>query len=364
MTAVAALLASVLLAVHLAGLWLVDRRLRRPAPRAADVPPISLLRPICGMDHALEATLGSSFRLQGGPAEVIFCAARADDPAVAVARRLIAANPAVPARVLVGEDRISANPKLNNLVKGWQAARHDRIVMADSNLLLPPDYLRQLVAAWGPDTGLVSSPATGTDAQTPAARVEAAFLNSHQARWQLLADALGMGFAQGKTLFWQRRMLEAAGGLPALGSEVAEDVASTKVVRGLGLRVAVAHAAFPQPLGRRGWREVWDRQVRWARIRRAGFANLYAAEVLSGGLPALAAAGVAFGPGAAGIAAVAWYAAEVAMARRAGWAAGIGDAAAIVLRDLAMPAVWVAGWRGQGFTWRGTAMAGEVARAP
>jgi ceramide glucosyltransferase len=315
------------------------------------------LRPICGLDHAIEATLGSSFRLDGGPAEVIFCAARADDPAVAVARRLIAAHPQVPARVLVGDDRISANPKLNNLVKGWHAARHDRVVMADSNLLLPPDYLRQLIGAWGPDTGLVSSPAIGTDAANLPAAIEAAFLNSHQARWQLLADEAGMGFAQGKTLAWQAHVLQRAGGLAALGSEVAEDVAATKVIRGLGLRVAVPQAAFAQPLGRRDWPEVWARQVRWARIRRAGFPALYATEVLAGGLPALLAAGLAFGPTGAAALAVLWYGAEITVARRAGWIGGARGAAGILLRDVLLPAVWLAGWRGRGFTWRGTDMA-------
>lgn len=357
MTALLGTLALLLVAVQLASLWCLDRRLRRRPVLAGTLPPVTLLRPICGLDHAIEATLGASFRLDGGPAEVIFCAARADDPAVAVARRLMAAHPGVPARLLVGDERISANPKLNNLVKGWHAARHDRVVMADSNLLLPPDYLRQLIGAWGADTGLVSSPAIGTDARNTAAAVEAAFLNSHQARWQLLADEAGLGFAQGKTLAWQAHVLNRAGGLPALGSEVAEDVAATKVIRRLGLRVALPLAAFPQPLGLRSWGEVWARQVRWARIRRAGFPILYAAEVLAGGVPALLAAALAFGPSGTLACAVLWYGAEMAVARRAGWVADARGLAGIVLRDLALPAVWVAGWRARGFTWRGTDMA-------
>jgi ceramide glucosyltransferase len=357
MTALLGAAAVLLLAIHLASLWWLDRRLRRKPALAEVVPPITLLRPICGLDHAIEATLGSSFRLDGGPAEIIFCAAHADDPAVAVARRLIAGNPQVPARILFGDDRISANPKLNNLVKGWHAARHDRIVMADSNLMLPPDYLRRLIGAWGTDTGLVSSPAIGTDARNLPAAIEAAFLNSHQARWQLLADEAGLGFAQGKTLAWQAHVLKRAGGLAALGSEVAEDVAATKVIRRLGLRVAVPQAAFAQPLGLRDWPEVWARQVRWARIRRAGFPALYATEVLAGSLPAVVAAGLAFGPAASAAFAVLWYAAEITGARRAGWIADSRGAAGILLRDLALPAVWLAGWRARGFNWRGTEMA-------
>ena len=71
---------------------------------------------------------------------------RADprDPVVPVIERLIAQHPNVPSRILTGDDRISNNPKLNNLVKGWRAARHELIVMTDSNVLMPRDYLDRL----------------------------------------------------------------------------------------------------------------------------------------------------------------------------------------------------------------------------
>jgi ceramide glucosyltransferase len=160
-------------------------------------------------------------------------------------------------------------------------------------------------------------------------------------------------------------MLNRAGGLAALGRDLAEDVAATKVIRGLGLRVALPQAPFAQPLGLRDWPEVWARQVRWARIRRAGFPGLYATEVVAGGLPALTAAGIAFGPAAALAAALLWYGAEIAVSRRAGWITDARGVAGIFLRDLALPAVWLAGWRARGFTWRGTDMAaGHPATAP
>ncbi len=54
----------------------------------------------------------------------------------------MAAQPDRPAQILTGDDRISANPKLNNCVKGWLAARHDWVILADSNVLMPQDYIR------------------------------------------------------------------------------------------------------------------------------------------------------------------------------------------------------------------------------
>ncbi|MFC2967522.1 ceramide glucosyltransferase [Acidimangrovimonas pyrenivorans] len=352
------------LAVHLASIALVGRRLRRAAPESPSGarPPITLVRPVCGLENHVEETLRSSFRLDYPDYEVIFCAARADDPVVPLVERLIAEHPQVPARLLTGDDAISGNPKLNNVVKGWNAARAEWIVMADSNLLLPADYLDRLLAVWTPGTGLVSSPAYGSAPEGFAAALEAGFLNSYQARWQLAADELGNGYAQGKTLFWRRDVLESGGGLKRLGAEMAEDVASTKLVRGAGLKVRVAQRPFAQPIGRKRLAEVWSRQLRWAKVRRLGFPLLFAPEVLTGALPpalaltALVALG-AVPSGALPLGLVLWYGAEWLFTRSAGWPAGPRDIAAWLLRDLMVPALWVGAWAGRDFTWRGNHMA-------
>lgn len=353
------------LALHLASAVLVAARLRRAkvAPAMPRVlPQITLLRPVCGLDPLDAETLGSSFGLDYPTYEVIFCAASADDPVVPLIHRLIAAHPGTRARLMIGEDRITTNPKLNNLAKGWAAARSDWIVMADSNLLLPRDYLRTLVAAWTPGTGLVSSPPVGIRPQGLWGAVECAFLNAYQARWQLAADQVGLGFAQGKTLFWNRKILDYAGGLAALGAEIAEDVNATKLVRAAGLNVRLTPQPFAQPIGQRSFAEVWGRQLRWARVRRLGFPALFVPEVLTGAVAPMAALTAVVAAGAAPLAslpayALVWYGTEAALARGAGWSMGPRDLAAALLRDLMIPAVWTWAWAGRDFVWRGNTMA-------
>ena len=338
---------------------LVILRMRGSNQVPAEVPPVSVLRPVCGLDPDLAETLGSTFT---GRAEdqVIFCVAGADDPAIPLLRRVIAGHPGGAAQLLVGEDRVSANPKLNNLVKGWEAARHNWIAMIDSNVLLPDGYVQTLFATCRDDTGLVTSPPLGLRAKGLWAHIEAAFLNSYQDRWQLTADQLGRGFAQGKVLFWRREVLQAAGGPAALGRDLAEDVAATKVVRAAGLKVRVVRRPFPQPLGRRGAAEVWHRQVRWARVRRAGFPALFASEPLAWAFLPLVAlvALVASGnfPPVTLLLLPLWYAGEWIMARVAGWPCAAADVCAWMLRDLWMPAVWLAALTARGFVWRGHAM--------
>ena len=351
--------------IHCASIIVTVARVRNAvaaAPSAEDSAGVSIIRPVCGIENYSAETLGSAFFLTHPRYELLFCVASAADPIIPLIRRLIAAHPHVSARLLIGNDRISPNPKLNNIVKGLAAARHDWIVMADSNVLMPPDYIHSLLAAWRPDTGLVCSPPIGCVPDGLWAELECAFLNTYQARWQCVADALGIGFAQGKTMLWRRDILAAGGGIQALAAEVAEDAASTKLIRGLGLRVRLVASPFGQPLGRRSAGDVWRRQVRWARLRRDTFKVFFLPELLAGGLaPCLCAATCAAAAGlpvagVLGAFAAAWYGAELLLARAAGWHRSPRSPLVCMLRDLLLPALWLASWLGNDFVWRGTAM--------
>jgi ceramide glucosyltransferase len=256
--------------LHVASIVVAILRFRRSSPRETrsnqNFPPVSLVRQLCGIDNYAADTLRSTFELDCPHCEILFCVASAKDPVVPLVEALMAERPEAGAKLLVGDERASSNPKLNNVLKGWRAARHDWIVIADSNVLMPRDYIERLFASWRADTGLVASPPIGCRPQGLWAELECVFLNTYQARWQYLADALGFGFAQGKTMLWRRADLERAGGIAALAREVAEDAASTKVVRGAGLKVRLVDRPFPQPLGYRSAADVWSRQLRWARL--------------------------------------------------------------------------------------------------
>ena len=196
---------------------------------------------------------------------------------------MMAEYPDRPARLLIGKDMLGDNPKLNNMAKGFHEARFDHIVFVDSNVFTPPDYLDQLAYGLEMGAGMVSAPPVGIAPQSFWAEVECAFLNSYQARIQYAVDTLGFGFAQGKTMFFRREDLE-NGGLARLASEPAEDAAATKLIRSNGGRVRLA-GPFPQLIGPRSLSQIWKRQVRWARLRRATFPLHYAAEIFAGPIP-------------------------------------------------------------------------------
>lgn len=334
----------------------------RKAPRKATTvalsrPPITIVRPLRGLEPYSRETLASTFHIAYPDYEILFCVADEDDPIVPLVRDLIATHPGCPARLLSGRDVIGDNPKLNNMAKGFREARFDRIVFVDSNVFMPPDYLDQLIDALGKDAGMVSAPPVGLAAQGFWAEVECAFLNTYQARMQYAIDTLGFGFAQGKTLFFRREDLE-HGGLARLASEPAEDAAATRMMRATGRRIRLA-GPFPQLIGPRSAGQMWSRQVRWARLRRASFPLFFALELLAGPLPPLAA--LVIGLQAMGhdlsvpvlAFLVLWYGAEAVLARAASWPSPLS---ALILRDVLLPVVFAAGYAGRGFEWHGHRM--------
>jgi ceramide glucosyltransferase len=368
-TAAALIFCVVATATHLVSAALALSRVTssRSRQRGLSVEPVSIIRPVCGRDHFDEMTLRSTFELAGSSYEVIFCAAREDDPAVPFVRKLIAQYPHVEARLLVGDDRPTSNPKLNNIVKGWAAARFPWIVLADNNVLMPENYLNDLFRSFEPGVGLVCSPPVGSHPSGFWAELECAFLNTYQARWQSAADTIGLGFAQGKSMLWRRDILDEAGGVEALGAEIAEDAAATKIVRAHGLRVRLVDRPFEQPLGPRSVTQVWARQVRWARLRRVTFPVFYAPEILSGSILPIAsgfAAASSFGLDPLTVLVgllVVWYGTEALLARVAGWHLKWQSPIAWMLRDALLPLLWVEGWAGDTFVWRGNDM--SVAKA-
>lgn len=337
---------------------------RRDAPTGPRHEPISLVRPLCGLEPFSQETIDAAFRVEWPCFELIFCVADADDPVIAVVERAIAAHPDVNARLLVADERWCLNPKLNNMTKGFRAARYDWIVFTDSNVLTPPDYVRRLFAAWTPDAGMVSAPPAGAAPVGFWAHVECAMLNTWQTRVQYAVDSLGFGFAQGKTLFFRRADLE-NGGFEALADDPAEDAAATKLVRGRGKRVRLAGPPFPQMLGPRTAAQVWARHLRWARLRRVSFPHLFLAEIVAGALPpSLVLASVMAASGetpalALVLFAVAWYAPEALLARAAGWPLGWAAPVTFLVRDGMLPALWVAALCGRAIVWRGASVVPE-----
>lgn len=356
------LIAVTALAAHLVTGLLAWRWIRKPrgtSPLLDALPPVSIVRPVSGLTKEDEIALRSAFLIAYPSFEVIICAEREQDPAVAFCRSLMAEYPAIPAQMLVGRTRVSVNPKLDNIEKGWTAARHPWVIMADCNVLMPADYIRTMLAGWRDDCGLVCAPPVGIDPHNFWGDFECSFLNTYQARWQVAADAIGFGFAQGKSMLWNRTFLESSGGIAALSRCTAEDAAATKLVRDRKLLVRLADQPSVQPIGHRDFNRAWNRQLRWAQLRRQSFPKEFSLEPFTSGAIVFAslsaAAWLLSWPVLAvtGASMVLWYGSEALLARRAGWPLGWTSPFAWLLRDISIPVIWCLAWGRQSYVWNG-----------
>ena len=159
--AIAVLLVVMNLASQAIALW----RLRRPLQRSAllaELPPVTIVRPVRGIEAFSRETAVSGLELDYPRYTTIFCVADGEDPIVPLIEELIGLYGADKVSLLIGDISVSANPKLNNCVRGWEAAATDWVILADSNVLMPKDYIQRMLAAWRPGSGLVCSTPAGS----------------------------------------------------------------------------------------------------------------------------------------------------------------------------------------------------------
>jgi ceramide glucosyltransferase len=345
-------------------LQLVNKTTQQSAPTEL----VSVIVSIVGLD-AWEAEVAlSALNIAARPVEIIYCAFDENDPSVMRVQAELAKRPDVNARILIGREHTTPNPKLDNIEKGFVAARGDFLLCIDGNVDVPPDLIEQLMLVWDQDTAVASALPIGLHPNTLAADVECAFLNTFYARWQLAGDQLGAGFAQGKVLMFRRSFVERCGGFSCLQLELAEDSATTKLARQAGKTVRLAQRPVGLPLGRRPLRDVWERHRRWAQYRRQAFPLLFTAEAFTSPvMPAAAGvlAAVAFHWPIGATAAIiifGCYGIEAALARAVKWPFGPRSLLACLIRDLMLLAIWPLTLLQTRYVWRGAVVDIDVWR--
>lgn len=239
-----------------------------PADR---LPAISVLKPLHGDEQLLEAAL-ESFFLQDHPnVQLVFGAADAADPALAVVERLRRRHPQVPADVVVEATSHGRNGKVGNLINMLPAARHDLLVVADSDMHVPRDHLRLVAAtASRPGVGLVTSLYTGLPATSGLVpRLGAAQINLGFLPAAALSAWLGRQDCFGATMAIDRRRLKAIGGFEALADHLADDNVLGRLVRRHGGAIALAPVLPATTVGETRFADLVRHELRWMRTIRA-----------------------------------------------------------------------------------------------
>ncbi|EKM61310.1 glycosyltransferase family 21 protein [Phanerochaete carnosa HHB-10118-sp] len=254
------------------------------------------MRPLKGLDPNLYENLESTFRQEYPNYEVFFAVSDEHDQALGVVRDLIAKYPHVNAHVLIGEENIGVNPKVNNLVQAYRQAAHDIIWVLDSNVMVDPGTLARSVDALdGPSS--VAQPkrkrialvhhvpfAFATEAAL-GSHVEQAFLNTNHAKMYIAINTVAIdSCVNGKSNLYRRSDLERVDGtlkpvsssgstrdkgLPAFGRFLAEDnMIGLALWHELDVRHDLSCDVAHNAVGSMSLADYFWRRVRWIRVRK------------------------------------------------------------------------------------------------
>lgn len=352
----------VLTAASLGYVLLAMARLRAFAAAAGAPPgarpPLTVLKPVCGLDAGLYENL-RSFCLQDYPRfQVIFGVADEADPALPVLRRLQAELGHHDIDIVVDPRLHGANRKISNLVNMSARARHDILVIADSDMRVGPDYLSAVAAPFGdPAVGAVTCLYTGTATGNLASVLGAAYINECFLPSVLVATAFGrIDYCFGATMCVRREVLAAFGGFERLACVLADDYMLGRLVAAQGRRVVLSHHLVENLVHEPSLRALFLHELRWARTVRSVQPVGFAFSFLSYAVPMaflnlLAAAGSGLSLALLG-AAVALRVRMHYTARRCLRLSGPARPWLAPLRDILCFVVWAASFLGRTVRWR------------
>jgi len=320
---------------------------------------VTLIKPLYGAEDGLEDSL-STFCGQDYSADLqMLCGVQdAADPAIAIVHNLQKRYPALDLELVEGGRRAGGNPKVANILNMFPAAKHDVIVLSDSDMRVMPDYVRDIVAGLQqPGVGLVTCLYRGSALSGFWSRMGAAAVDHHFLPSALVGVTLGLAKpCFGSTIALRRGTLERIGGFEAFANTLADDYAMGDAVRRLGLDVEIAPFTVGHTFSEASLAELLAHELRWARTIRLVDPVGYAGSIVTHPLPfALAALPLS------GFSAIAWMILLVTLACRLFVpiqveklpGGGKGSLWLSPPRDLLSFAVFVASFMPGAVNWRG-----------
>jgi ceramide glucosyltransferase len=268
--ALCALLAVAGTAYFVLCIWAAKRfvRARSSAARPAFSPPVSILRSLKGLDPHMYLAFRSHCLLDYGEYEVLFGVSDADDPALELVKELQEEFPLQQLRVVHCPEVLGLNGKVSNLAQMLPQARYEHIVINDSDIVVPRDYLRSVLAPMAnAEVGMVTTLYRGIAGKTLASNLEAIGLSTDFTGGVLVARAMegGIRFALGATIATTKKVLGGIGGLEPLADYLGDDYELGARTAAAGYRVELADTVVETAVPDYGWRDFWAHQIRWAR---------------------------------------------------------------------------------------------------
>ena len=255
-----------LLTVIAAFVW----RLQGTPKNSRHLPPVTLLKPLCGAEPGLYEHLRSFCRQDYPLFQIVFGVRDPGDPACAIVQRLAAEFPKVSIELVINPQLHGSNLKISNLINMLPYARHDILLMADSDAYVGSDYLAAITAPLlDRNIGLVTCIYRAVPTTRLWSRLGAMYINEWYVPSVLLAWLFGhQGYVSGQTACLRRDTMQAIGGLQPLANHLADDYRLGELVRGLGLRVVLSPYAVKGVHHEPSFSSLAHHELRWMRTIR------------------------------------------------------------------------------------------------
>lgn len=350
------------IAYYILCLWSAAAFRRGVRTAQADyAPPVSILKPLKGADPEMYESFRSHCLLDYPEYEIIFGVSDPQDAALELVSKLCKEFPARAIRTIVCRENLGTNTKVSNLAQMVREARHEYLVVNDSDIQVEPDYLRRVMAPLAePQVGLVTCLYRGIPNETFGSRLESLGISTDFCPGVLVARQLeGIKFGLGSTLAFRRNDLQAIGGFEILADYLADDYQLGRRIADKGLKVELSDVVVDTFLPRYSLSEFFSHQLRWARTIRDSRFWGYVGLGVTFGVPwalltLIAARGAAW----------AWGLLALTLVTRLAVAMFVGKSVlkdhfvskALVLglvRDLVALLVWVLSFAGHTVKWRG-----------
>jgi ceramide glucosyltransferase len=360
--------------VYLGLVLVAAARQRRLAERAQaavdyvkmpDLPAVCILKPVHGLEPRLFENLESFFRQDYPAYEIVFGTRTTEDPALTVVDELRQKYPYIPVRVIYSGEPEWPNAKVYSLDKMIASTRCNHFVISDSDILVAPDFLRNVITPLlRPENGLVTCLYRGIPAKGVWSEVEAIGMSVEMPSGVIVADMLeGMRFALGAVMAVRRDALDKIGGISMTADYYSDDFVLGNLIAQAGYKVVLSHHRVGHVLVGNTFRNTFSTQLRWAKSTRYSRPAGHIGEGLTYATPyglLAVIAGFMMGNPLPGVAAALWtFVARTLQAQEIGWNL-IGDRRALrrawlyPVRDLIGFFVWAGSFLGgSSFAWRG-----------
>jgi ceramide glucosyltransferase len=258
-----------------------------PAALPTATPPVTVLKPLCGDEHALYECL-RSFCDQVYPRfQIVFGVSDGADPAVDVVARLQREYPDLDLQLVVDRRQHGSNRKVSNLINMMAVARHEYLVISDSDVRVQPDYLARVVRPLLTcDVGIVTCPYRGNPAPGFWSLLGALFINDWLMPSMRVSALFGSrSFAFGATIGIRRAVLVSIGGFSAIANQLADDYRLGEMTRRRGLSTVLSDVVVETYVDERSFGDLVQHELRWLRTIRAVRPTGYALWFIGFGVP-------------------------------------------------------------------------------